>query len=59
MRQMKFKMKLKMSRQEKSFVRIAMALIKEHYPFEPQRIAVASNMYRRWLERKGIKKKKI
>ncbi len=47
-----------MSRQEKSFVRIAMALIKEHYPFEPQRIAVASNMYRRWLERKGIKLKK-
>ena len=47
-----------MSRQEKSFVRIAMALIKDHYPFEPQRIAVASNMYRRWLERKGIKLKK-
>lgn len=47
-----------MSRQQKRFIRIAMALIKEHYPFEPQRLAVASNMYRRWLEKQEIKSNK-
>jgi len=34
-----------------NFVRIAMAIIKRDYPFRPQRLAVASKMYSRWVER--------
>ena len=33
------------------FMRIAMAKLRKGYPFKPQRIAVAANMYRRWLDR--------
>ena len=33
------------------FIRIAMAIIKDEYRFRPQRLAVASKMYTRWLER--------
>ena len=35
------------------FIRIAMAIIKKGYPFTPQRLAVASKMYRRWIEKKN------
>ncbi len=34
------------------FMRIAMARLYTNYPFEPQRVAVASKMYSRWIERK-------
>ena len=34
------------------FIRIAMALLKNDYKFRPQRLAVASKMYVRWIERK-------
>ena len=34
------------------FIRIAMAQIKKHYPFYPQRVAVAAHMYRVWLDKK-------
>ena len=40
--------------QRDDFVRIAMAIIKRAYPFKPQRLAVASKMYRRWIERKEL-----
>jgi len=33
------------------FMRIAMAKLRKDYPFKPQRMAVAANMYRRWLDR--------
>ena len=33
------------------FMRIAMARLKADWPFYPQRMAVAANMYRRWLDR--------
>ena len=35
------------------FIRIAMALLKNEYRFRPQRLAVASKMYSRWIERKN------
>ena len=33
------------------FIRIAMARLRKDYPFYPQRLAIAANMYRRWLDR--------
>jgi len=33
------------------FMRIALARLRKDYPFYPQRIAIAANMYRRWLDR--------
>ncbi len=39
--------------QRESFIRIAMDIIKKEYPFKPQRLAVASKMYRRWIEKKN------
>jgi hypothetical protein len=33
------------------FIRIAMAILKSQYRFRPQRLAVASKMYARWIER--------
>lgn len=33
------------------FMRIAMARLKKHYAYYPQRLAIAANMYRRWLDR--------
>ena len=39
-----------MSRQEQ-FMRIAMARLLTKYPFEPQRRAIASKMYVRWIKR--------
>lgn len=41
---------MKMSRQEQ-FMRIAMARLLTKYPFEPQRRAIASKMYVRWIKR--------
>lgn len=41
-----------MSREQEQFMRIAMARLVSRYPFEPQRRAMASKMYVRWLERK-------
>lgn len=35
------------------FMRIAMARLFTEYPFEPQRLAIASKMYARWIERKN------
>jgi hypothetical protein len=32
------------------FMRIAMARLKQHYPFYPQRLANAARLYRRHLE---------
>ncbi len=37
--------------ERENFVRIAMAIIKRDYPFRPQRLAIASKMYSRWIER--------
>jgi hypothetical protein len=39
-------------KQQAQFIRIAMARIKKQYPFYPQRLAMAANMYRHWLDRK-------
>jgi hypothetical protein len=36
---------------QEQFIRIAMARLKPTYRFKPQRIAVAANMYRKWLDR--------
>lgn len=36
------------------FIRIAMARLKCIYPFKPQRLAIASKMYIRFLKRKNI-----
>jgi hypothetical protein len=36
---------------KEQFMRIALARLRKDYPFYPQRIAVAANMYRRWLDR--------
>lgn len=41
-----------MKKERKAFMRIAMARLQSDYPFKPQRVAIAANMYRRWLERK-------
>lgn len=41
-----------MSKQEAQFMRLALALIRKHYRFGPQRRAVAAKMYVRWLNRK-------
>ena len=40
--------------QRENFVRIAMAIIKKTYPYKPQRLAIASKMYTRWLDRKKM-----
>ena len=40
-----------MENTREQFIRIAMAIIKDEYRFRPQRLAVASKMYTRWLER--------
>ena len=37
--------------EREEFIRIAMALIKKNYPFRPQRLAIASKMYSRWVDR--------
>ena len=37
--------------ERENFVRIAMAIIKKDYTFRPQRLAIASKMYSRWVER--------
>lgn len=34
------------------FIRLAMAIIKPKYLFEPQRRAIAAKMFTRWMERK-------
>jgi len=34
------------------FMRIAMARLRSEYKFYPQRLAVAANMYRRWMDKK-------
>ena len=36
---------------KEQFMRIAMARLKKQYGYYPQRLAIASNMYRRWLDR--------
>jgi hypothetical protein len=46
-----------MKKQRKNFMRIAMARLAKDYPFKPQRMALAANMYRRWLERNNTKAK--
>ena len=40
-----------MKKERKAFMRIDMARLAKDYPFKPQRMAVAANMYRRWIER--------
>jgi hypothetical protein len=35
------------------FMRIAMARLKPHYRFKPQRLAIASKMYVKFLEKKN------
>ena len=34
------------------FIRLAMAILKPKYKFEPQRRAIAAKMYIKWMERK-------
>lgn len=34
--------------EQEQFVRIALARIRKYYPFYPQRIAIAAQMYRKW-----------
>jgi hypothetical protein len=46
-----------MTEREK-FVRIAMAIIKRNYAFRPQRLAIASKMYSKWVQRKQTRGKK-
>jgi hypothetical protein len=41
-----------MNPRREQFIRIAMARLRNRYPFEPQCRAMASKMYVRWLERK-------
>jgi hypothetical protein len=43
------------TKEQEQFMRIAMARLKEKYPFIPQRNAVAAKMYTRFLERKKNK----
>ena len=43
-----------MENTREQFIRIAMAIIKDEYRFRPQRLAVASKMYTRWLHRKKM-----
>lgn len=38
--------------EQEQFIRIALARIRKYYPYYPQRIAIAAQMYRRWLNRK-------
>ncbi len=45
-----------MSKERENFVKIAMAIIKKDYPFRPQRLAIASKMYSKWVQRKSTKK---
>jgi exonuclease V gamma subunit len=40
-----------MSEDRKQFMRIAMARLTKSHPFKAERLAVAANMYRRWLDR--------
>jgi hypothetical protein len=35
-------------------MRIALARLRKHYPFYPQRIAVAARMYRDWLDKQSL-----
>ncbi len=42
----------KINQKQEQFMRIAMAIIKKHYPFYPQRLAIASKMYSDWLRNK-------
>lgn len=44
--------------EHEQFTRIAMALIKKKYPFEPQRRAIASKMYAMYLKRKEYARQK-
>jgi len=39
-------------------MRIAMARLQSAYPFDPQRVAVASKMYSCWVDRKNAIRKK-
>ena len=48
-----------MSKERENFVRIAMAILKKDYAFKPQRLAIASKMYSRWVQRKSTKNNSI
>ena len=48
-----------MSKERENFVKIAMAIIKKDYPFRPQRLAIASKMYSKWVQRKSTKNNSI
>ena len=45
--------------EREKFVRIAMAILKKDYAFKPQRLAIASKMYSRWVQRKSTKNNSI
>ena len=45
--------KIEMEDTREQFTRIAMAILKNEYRFRPQRLAIASKMYRRWIEKKN------
>ena len=49
--ELKINKSIKPMTEREKFVRIAMAIIKKDYAFRPQRLAVASKMYSRWVER--------
>lgn len=38
--------------EQEQFIRIALARIRKLYPYYPQRIAIAAQMYRKWRARK-------
>ena len=40
------------SEDRERFIRLAMAILKPKYKFEPQRRAIAAKMFTRWMERK-------
>jgi len=47
----------KVADERENFVRIAMAIIKRDYAFRPQRLAIASKMYSKWVQRKQTRGK--
>ena len=57
--ELKINKSIKPMTERENFVRIAMAIIKRDYPFRPQRLAIASKMYSRWVQRKSTKNNSI
>ena len=54
-----FDVRPKEGNEREKFVRIAMAILKKDYAFKPQRLAIASKMYSKWVQRKSTKNNSI